>query len=68
MRFLRDEGFSGFYKGLKPNLIRVIPACGLTFVIYEEMSHYLRERRIAKEEFQAHNAVKVAEQNDSSKK
>jgi len=46
---LRDEGLSGFYKGLKPNLARVIPACGLTFVIYEEVSHFLLERRKQKE-------------------
>jgi len=46
---LRDEGLSGFYKGIKPNLIRVIPACGLTFVIYEEVSHYLLERAKQKE-------------------
>jgi hypothetical protein len=30
-------------------LIRVIPACGLTFVIYEEVSHYLLERAKQKE-------------------
>ena len=46
---VRDEGLSGFYKGLKPNLARVIPACGLTFVIYEEVSHFLLERRKQKE-------------------
>ena len=46
---VRDEGISGFYKGLKPNLARVIPACGLTFVIYEEVSHYLMEWRKQKE-------------------
>jgi len=50
---LRDEGLSGFYKGLKPNLARVIPACGLTFVIYEEVSHFLLERRKQKELVQA---------------
>jgi solute carrier family 25 folate transporter 32 len=29
------EGVKGFYKGLVPNLLRVTPATGLTFVVYE---------------------------------
>ena len=31
----RFEGFRGFYKGLTPNLLRVTPACCITFVVYE---------------------------------
>jgi len=61
----RDEGLNGFYKGLRPNLIRVIPACGLTFVIYEEVSHYLLERRIEKAEFQTKDAIPAPEQESS---
>ena len=38
--FLR-EGWRGFYKGLSPNLIRVMPATCITFVVYEKMSHAL---------------------------
>uniref|UniRef100_A0A5K3EG87 Mitochondrial folate transporter/carrier n=1 Tax=Mesocestoides corti TaxID=53468 RepID=A0A5K3EG87_MESCO len=31
----RYEGVFGFYKGLLPNILRTAPACGLTFVVYE---------------------------------
>uniref|UniRef100_A0A3B5MNM0 Solute carrier family 25 member 32 n=1 Tax=Xiphophorus couchianus TaxID=32473 RepID=A0A3B5MNM0_9TELE len=34
-RTWRNEGASGFYKGVVPNLIRVTPACCITFVVYE---------------------------------
>ena len=51
--FARDEGFFGFYKGLTPNLLRVVPACAITFVVYEHTSHYLLERRKAKEKTEA---------------
>ncbi|CAH8438549.1 unnamed protein product [Dicrocoelium dendriticum] len=29
------EGLVGFYKGVVPNLLRVTPACAITFVLYE---------------------------------
>lgn len=35
------EGVRGFYKGLVPSLIRVIPATMITFVTYENVSHFL---------------------------
>nr|AKN21596.1 slc25a-28 [Schmidtea mediterranea] len=35
------EGIYGFYKGLLPSLIRVTPASGIVFVVYETMSTYL---------------------------
>ncbi|XP_057590766.1 mitochondrial folate transporter/carrier [Hippopotamus amphibius kiboko] len=37
----RKEGIGGFYKGIAPNLIRVTPACCITFVVYENVSHFL---------------------------
>lgn len=37
----RNEGFGGFYKGLTPNLIRVVPATAITFVTYENIKAYL---------------------------
>jgi len=40
----RNEGVYGFYKGLKPNLIRVVPATAITFVVYEHVSSYLLGR------------------------
>uniref|UniRef100_A0A8C4NMD1 Solute carrier family 25 member 32 n=1 Tax=Eptatretus burgeri TaxID=7764 RepID=A0A8C4NMD1_EPTBU len=38
----RNEGLRGFYKGMVPNILRVTPACCITFVVYEQMSHLLR--------------------------
>ena len=38
------EGGIGFYKGLTPNLLRVVPATMITFVVYENLSHYLLKR------------------------
>jgi hypothetical protein len=34
-RMLREEGLSGFYKGLTANLIRGIPQKGIYFYTYE---------------------------------
>jgi len=42
---LRNEGVSGFYKGLKPNLMRVVPATAITFVVYEQVTHHLASYR-----------------------
>ncbi|XP_011786525.1 PREDICTED: mitochondrial folate transporter/carrier [Colobus angolensis palliatus] len=41
----RKEGIGGFYKGIAPNLIRVTPACCITFVVYENVSHFLLDLR-----------------------
>lgn len=41
----RQHGPVGFYKGLSPNLMRVVPATALTFVVYEKTSHFLLELR-----------------------
>ncbi|TRZ03540.1 hypothetical protein DNTS_013511 [Danionella cerebrum] len=43
-RTWRNEGMLGFYKGMVPNLIRVTPACCITFVVYENVSHLLLHR------------------------
>ncbi|KAK8751744.1 hypothetical protein OTU49_010094 [Cherax quadricarinatus] len=37
----RQHGALGYYKGLSPNLLRVVPATALTFVVYEKTSHFL---------------------------
>ncbi|KAL3890926.1 hypothetical protein ACJMK2_003197 [Sinanodonta woodiana] len=34
---LKYEGLKGFFKGLVPGLIRVTPACCITFVVYENL-------------------------------
>lgn len=41
----RHEGWRGFYKGLSANLVRVTPATVITFVVYENVSHSVREYR-----------------------
>lgn len=47
-KYFRHEGLLGFYKGLKPNLVRVIPATMITFLTYENVSHFMlrREQKI----------------------
>lgn len=35
------EGFAGFYKGLGPNLFRVLPSTWVTFLVYENMKLFL---------------------------
>ncbi|EFN73787.1 Mitochondrial folate transporter/carrier [Camponotus floridanus] len=45
----RYEGWHGFYKGLSVNLTRVTPATVITFVVYENMLHYLQSSRAAVE-------------------
>ncbi|XP_071942176.1 solute carrier family 25 member 32-like [Antedon mediterranea] len=40
----RKERWRGFYKGMFPNLLRVTPACCITFVVYENMTYYLKNR------------------------
>ncbi|XP_053996787.1 mitochondrial folate transporter/carrier [Hylaeus anthracinus] len=37
----RYEGWRGYYKGLSANLTRVTPATVITFLVYENVSHYL---------------------------
>ncbi|KAK4543081.1 hypothetical protein LTR36_005858 [Oleoguttula mirabilis] len=37
----RREGLAGFYKGLGPNLVRVLPSTCVTFLVYENMKFYL---------------------------
>lgn len=36
----REEGLRGFYRGLGVNILRVIPASGVTFVTYEAILRY----------------------------
>ncbi|XP_023669993.2 solute carrier family 25 member 32b [Paramormyrops kingsleyae] len=44
-RTWRNEGLRGFYKGMLANLLRVTPACCITFVVYENMSHLLLDQQ-----------------------
>jgi solute carrier family 25 folate transporter 32 len=41
VRIWAQEGLVGFYKGLGPNLFRVLPSTWVTFLVYENMKGYL---------------------------
>ncbi|CAI9113773.1 OLC1v1014443C2 [Oldenlandia corymbosa var. corymbosa] len=38
---LKVEGFTAFYKGLFPNLLKVVPAASITYLVYETMKKSL---------------------------
>ena len=40
-RTLEREGLRGFYKGLFPNLLKVVPAASITYLVYETMKKSL---------------------------
>jgi solute carrier family 25 folate transporter 32 len=37
----REVGWRGFYKGLGTNIVRVLPATWVTFLVYENVRYYL---------------------------
>ena len=41
-KIYRNEGISGFYKGLTPNLIKIFPSSGIFFLSYELTIGYLK--------------------------
>ncbi|CAN0915943.1 Calcium-dependent mitochondrial ATP-magnesium/phosphate carrier protein 2 [Linum grandiflorum] len=41
LRTLEKEGYRGFYKGLVPNLLKVVPAASITYMVYEAMKKHL---------------------------
>ncbi|CAK9833934.1 Mitochondrial folate transporter/carrier [Anthophora retusa] len=59
----RFEGWRGFYKGLSANLARVTPATVITFVVYENVSHYLQDRKATNEERTLPILLKEVEEN-----
>lgn len=40
MQVWAREGISGFYKGLGPNLLRVLPSTWVTFLVYENVKSF----------------------------
>ena len=40
-RVLREEGVRGFYRGVVLGIVRVMPATWVTFLVYENVRHYL---------------------------
>lgn len=41
LRLWREDGLRGFYRGLAPSVVRVLPATWVTFLAYENCRHYL---------------------------
>ncbi|KAH9999140.1 mitochondrial carrier [Xylariaceae sp. FL0662B] len=39
-----EEGWRGFYRGVVPGVVRVLPATWVTFLVYENMKFYLPQR------------------------
>ena len=37
-----DDGVLSFYRGLTPNLVRVVPSTCITMVVYEEVNKRLK--------------------------
>ena len=56
---VQREGIGGFYKGLVPNVLRVMPQSALTFLVYESVMRLLNKQRQAAE---AHAAQAAAAQ------
>ena len=42
-KVFKHEGVAGFYKGLGPNLIRVVPSTCVTFLVYENVKFYMKK-------------------------
>lgn len=40
-RIIQHEGFSGLYKGIFPNLLKVVPSASITYLVYETMKKTL---------------------------
>lgn len=40
-RTFQHEGFRGFYKGIFPNLLKVVPSASITYLVYEAMKKSL---------------------------
>jgi solute carrier family 25 folate transporter 32 len=41
-KIFQAEGYVGFYKGLAPNIIRVLPGTCITFLVYENLTQYFK--------------------------
>lgn len=43
IKIARFEGVKGFYKGITANLLKVVPATCITFVVYENVSYLIQQ-------------------------
>ena len=47
---LRREGFGGLYKGVVPNILRVLPSSALTLLVYEKLMQQMLKLDIGESE------------------
>lgn len=40
-RIVSKEGIPGLYRGITPNFMKVLPAVGISYVVYENMKETL---------------------------
>jgi solute carrier family 25 phosphate transporter 23/24/25/41 len=40
-KILKQDGFTGLYRGIVPNFMKVIPAVGISYVVYEKSRQWL---------------------------
>jgi len=45
VKIFKFEGLAGFYKGIIPNILRVLPATCITFVAYESISAWFKRNK-----------------------
>ena len=43
VKLWRQESIFGFFRGVVPNALKVAPAAALTFLVYEESMHMLKD-------------------------
>jgi solute carrier family 25 phosphate transporter 23/24/25/41 len=41
VKTIKNEGYSGLYKGLLPNYLKSIPAVSITYAVFEKSKHFL---------------------------
>ncbi|KAI8977071.1 mitochondrial folate carrier protein Flx1 [Mycotypha africana] len=45
-KIVQAEGIMGFYKGLAPSIIRVLPGTCITFLVYENLTQYFKKHAV----------------------
>lgn len=41
LKTYKHEGIRGFYKGIFPNMLKVVPSASITYLVYESMKKNL---------------------------
>lgn len=48
-RLFQESGLRSFYRGLMPNVIRVLPGTCITFAVYETLSGWMKQQAVSME-------------------